>query len=428
MNNQKKIALIIRHGGDKNRIDYIKSTLVSDIVDIFIIQECFNNPAFSKSYIYNNHLYLSVNFLAQENLKFFKKCGWQCGDYILYAARKFFPDYDFYWLVDDDLVFNCNFDDFIYETNKFDEDLISYSFSERDFTWDWTKSLNGYRKYKIYGMLFCILRMSAKAIDFLKKSRVEYNLEFDLNSRKNLNEYANDEVFTATLLKNNNYSIIDICKIVPELFDMHFTLTRPILIDELNFPYLKNKILHPVCSIERSREKVKKRLINKEYSSLIDRFYEVYSFLGAEACLDYFGVDVKMVFQDYFGENEILNLHTLNFALKNKLKSSYVKKIWFYRLHIMVVECDFNKIKFGLDINCVGQISISPRNIRSKKVLDIIISSNSKNSTLYKNKTFRHDSLTVLNEMTYYSSFSEKVKYLLTFLDNYSRILIDLEL
>lgn len=143
---------------------------------------------------------------------------WYNSDYPLYAIRKYFPGYDYYWSFENDVFCNGNsYKPFFNNYKKDDSDLIISDYrdvsDEKDWYWqyntDWCFEQN-----RVYGCLFPVLRMSAKAVDFLYKKRLEHAKIFKkllTNSKKNLTQEHNNlrwifcEAFTATELTNNGF-------------------------------------------------------------------------------------------------------------------------------------------------------------------------------------------------------------------------------
>ena len=107
----------------------------------------------------------------------FKKNMYENGDYRFYYFRKYFPDYDYYWMIDYDVF--CNAENYAGFLEKFADnraDLLIQGLAETK------KSDEGFHKNldwlyndedKIYQGLFAVVRLSARAIDFLYRKRLE---------------------------------------------------------------------------------------------------------------------------------------------------------------------------------------------------------------------------------------------------------------
>lgn len=63
-------------------------------------------------------------FKFDSNIDFVKKPFYNCTYLSLLLFYINFPDYDYYWLLEDDLIFNGNFSLFFKEVDKLDEDFI----------------------------------------------------------------------------------------------------------------------------------------------------------------------------------------------------------------------------------------------------------------------------------------------------------------
>jgi hypothetical protein len=83
--------------------------------DNFIIHQKENDLKYSDS----------VNvFKFDSNIEFVKKPFYNCTYLSLLMFYKEHPNYDYYWLLEDDLVFNGDFSLFFKETNRLKEDVI----------------------------------------------------------------------------------------------------------------------------------------------------------------------------------------------------------------------------------------------------------------------------------------------------------------
>ncbi len=132
------------------------------------------------------------------------KSGWQCGDYVHYAVRAAMPDYDFYWLLEPDLEIcardlNSFFDHFA----AVPDDLLAANFGPRSRTAGkpgaaegagWATLMAG-QYDTVYGCLFPITRLSARAVDHLARKRAAAHPG---DAPKAKDTWPNDEAFVCT--------------------------------------------------------------------------------------------------------------------------------------------------------------------------------------------------------------------------------------
>lgn len=125
---------------------------------------------------------------------------WRCGDYGLYLARKAFPDRTHFWVVEHDvrIMFSRLRDFFAIFAPHPEVDLVAPRFGVRDASWHWTASMRQTHE-TVYGCLFPLVRISARAIDHLLARRRAWRL------RGSSDEWPNDEAFAATELMQGGY-------------------------------------------------------------------------------------------------------------------------------------------------------------------------------------------------------------------------------
>ncbi|MGO2734671.1 acyltransferase [Psychrobacter sp.] len=248
-------AALIRTNGLED-ISSIRKQLLEyfDTNDIYVLIEDFANDSYDTYRGVDNSLKVGKKFLEENNLQYFKRAGWQCGDYMLYAARmELEKKYDYYWIVEPDLRLNINVPSFFKKLEGKTEDLIGIYFGYRKNNWGWYGSMSFLYPEKVSGLYFPFLRVSAQAVDFLLKKRVEYGrLEeirrLDFTSNSLIKDYANDEAFVASTLRNNGFNCIAVNDFSEDLISGYFSTEFPISELEEKSPYLKNKIAHPVLS------------------------------------------------------------------------------------------------------------------------------------------------------------------------------------
>ncbi|MBQ7705616.1 MAG: hypothetical protein IJT73_09355 [Selenomonadaceae bacterium] len=186
----------------------------------------------------------------------FKKNMYENGDYRFYYFRKYFPDYDYYWMIDYDVF--CNAENYAGFLEKFADnraDLLIQGLAETK------KSDEGFLKNldwlyndedKIYQGLFAVVRLSARAIDFLYQKRLELGKIFR-NSAAQFKQWVFCEVFVPTALINGGF----ICENLNE--ERVKFLPHIYLNDERFFLQPDNHLYHPVKSVKAEIEKMKKQ-------------------------------------------------------------------------------------------------------------------------------------------------------------------------
>lgn len=123
--------------------------------------------------------------------------GWRCGDYCYYVTRVDRPDYDYYWLMEPDVLVNatdlaCFFSQFA----NTDADLLAARLGPRDEKWLWTQTVTPIGLAP-FGCLFPITRMSGQAIDCLYQARRRHSADPKVATR---DAWPNDEAITASVL------------------------------------------------------------------------------------------------------------------------------------------------------------------------------------------------------------------------------------
>ena len=185
------------------------------------------NGIITKALIYNKSVHdkLNLPYYAEDyQNNDLGKVMWYCSDYPLYIVRKYFPDYDYYWSFENDVFCNGNSYKPFFENYKNDDSdlIISHYRSTKNENWVWNlySTWCGYKDNDIYGCLFPVVRISAKAADFLYQKRLEHaeifkNLINNTSHHKMLhNRWIFCEAFTATELTHNGFK----CKNLDEPF------------------------------------------------------------------------------------------------------------------------------------------------------------------------------------------------------------------
>jgi len=146
------------------------------------------------------------------------KCGWRCGDYAYYVAREAFPDYDFYWLTEPDVWVNtAELADVMAEFAASTADFLASRLRPAHAGWDWHRTMAN-RYAQVYGCIFPITRLSARAIDHAHAAR---RAARQRPSEQVFASWPNDEVFVATELMNHNFACADLNDVRPGTYTEH---------------------------------------------------------------------------------------------------------------------------------------------------------------------------------------------------------------
>lgn len=176
-----------------------------------------------------------------------------------YYLRKFFPDYDYYWLIEYDVFCNAEtYEGFLdkFADNRADLLIQSLQKGEKNSS-DYYKGLDWIYSDadKIYAGLFAVVRLSARAIDFLYKRRLEQKEIFQ-NSIEQNKRWTYCEIFVPTELMNGGFS----CENLNE--ERVNFLPNIYLNDERIFLKPDNHLYHPVKSVKAEVSKLKKQYDN----------------------------------------------------------------------------------------------------------------------------------------------------------------------
>ncbi len=150
---------------------------------------------------FNNATLAELGLLPHPN------CGWRCGDYAYYVTRMARPDYDYYWLIEPDVLFHtADIDATFASLNAARSDFLAPRFYARDARWDWHRTMSGTYD-SVFGCNFPITRLSARAIDHLHNAR---RMMSAIETPDTTENWPNDEVFVATELTNHDFDCRDL--------------------------------------------------------------------------------------------------------------------------------------------------------------------------------------------------------------------------
>jgi hypothetical protein len=125
--------------------------------------------------------------------------GWRCGDYGFHLARAQFPSEPSFWMIEHDVRFSGGGPAAFFDRFRNDQvtDLWAPQLRRTDRNWFWEHTVVA-RGLTAYRCLFPVIRLSARAIDYVRSKRQQL-------ARHVLRRLAwpNDESFVATALMNH---------------------------------------------------------------------------------------------------------------------------------------------------------------------------------------------------------------------------------
>ncbi|MGV6811038.1 MAG: component of SufBCD complex [Brevirhabdus sp.] len=202
---------------------------------------------------------LTAEWARDHDLRMTRDWGWRCGDYFYYALREAKPDYDFYWLVEPDLLFTGDPSDFFGAFDSDETDLLGVDpepFAEANHPF-----LQGLKGMAPHRAIFALTRFSGRALDKLLPLRVA-NGKVDVGPRA----FTNDELFCfSNVAADSDLTLGTLTKAAPSWFDGARVSTDPdLLIDALEEdPTLEDKVFHPVRGKDAFKDGVADRLASR---------------------------------------------------------------------------------------------------------------------------------------------------------------------
>ena len=250
--------------------------------------------------------------------KKFEKVMYANGDYRFYYIRKFFPDYDYYWLLEYDVFCNGEtYEGFLdkFKDNRADLIINEFRIENKNGSWVWTYGLDWiYKDVEIYGSLFPVVRLSARAVDFLYKRRLAQREIFQNYTEQN-KRWTYCEIFVPTELMHGGF----ICENLNE--ERVKFLPYVYLNDERIFLKPDNHLYHPVKSVKSEISK-----ILNQYADLFFCFRKVFFTSLAENLISNCAVNLKD-FPIKFDEN--FNSIIIDMSGKMGEGGSLSCEVWF---------------------------------------------------------------------------------------------------
>ena len=128
---------------------------------------------------------------------------WRCGDYGLYIARLERPDYDHYWLIEDDVRISGRAETLFERCQTIETEMLAVQLRPANCGWYWWPHAQS-RDAVPFRCLFPIARLRGDAIDRLLTRRRQHSRDW---SRRLL--WPNDEAFVATSMVHDGAATLD---------------------------------------------------------------------------------------------------------------------------------------------------------------------------------------------------------------------------
>lgn len=217
---------------------------------VFVVDEIKNKVDFG---IFPK-ISLNLDILLKLRLYFeHEKIGWLCGDFGLYLMALEYPNYEGYWLIEDDaFVFSENLLFYLGQPLLEKLDLCAKSFWKAHDGWPWKESAEQYFNIPVAKkMSFGIVYVSKNfCLEALRK-RIEY---VELYSKNNLLNFLNDESFLANFSQNYKTLRMDELYSKDDLENFNFTTSGNLYFINPNFVNIKQGFYHPIIISTNSQD------------------------------------------------------------------------------------------------------------------------------------------------------------------------------
>ncbi|GJD78046.1 hypothetical protein [Methylobacterium gregans] len=175
---------------------------------------------------------------------------WMLGDYALYGCRNAVPNFDFYWLIEQDVA--IRYTEALEFFKIFDgaqEDLIAPELGRVDRSWwTWTETMEPFvgRTWRCF---FPVTRLSGRAIDYLfhRRKSVFSHIAATRDKTGTVLRIPNDEAFVASELCEAGFLCRDINDFNERIYCTDtFRFRRPFPAGFLDVMAADRRIYHPV--------------------------------------------------------------------------------------------------------------------------------------------------------------------------------------
>ena len=195
---------------------------------------------------------------------------WQCGDYALYLSYLKYPDYDFYWMIEHDVIFN--FSNLKEIFGQFDErfrcDFLTTKLERPPPSWPWIPSISRWGEDP-QRCFFPVNRFSNEAVRVLLEKRILHSQLFESEISENedffrmnriVDVWPNDEAFAASVLIGKQMVCEDLNKEGRIYYDnTTFSFGRFVGLEQILRGASSERIHHSVLDDIELAEKKKRR-------------------------------------------------------------------------------------------------------------------------------------------------------------------------
>ena len=208
-----------------------------------------------------------------------KNLLWRCGDYGLYVARQELPQYDAFWMVEPDVRLNDSPPSAILARFPGPEaaDFLAGWLRPAKPGWGWAARMNP-DEGRIWRCLFCMVRLSARALDALLEAR-RGAAEDHRKHRRVPDGWPNDEVFVASTLIRQGFTCRDFNEFGQIYDEAWYQFWKPHTQGEIEAEGRRGWIYHPVLGGSRYFEKLSRWAIKRgqldELERVVDRLVGV---------------------------------------------------------------------------------------------------------------------------------------------------------
>jgi hypothetical protein len=279
--------------------------------DIYFVVDRYGDADAPELLVKAKAIFVGRKFLDRRGLPWFARVGWQCGDFVYYAAAAVLSHFDYYFVVEDDVSFRCDGRSFFAPLLQMDFDLALHGVHEAAGVWQWTRTMAGFYDIPAQQTFFPLSCVSRRAAEYLLQERIRYSRQTPDAPVIPAN-YANDEAFVATAARHGGFRVTDLATLFPASAWRRFSLNLPIHPDELGF--FSDAVLHPVCTGRRARDRFDWLVsdFSASRARLDERRKEFSRHLGPELWQEFSGIEASFFEQDETGPAaQIYHLQTL---------------------------------------------------------------------------------------------------------------------
>lgn len=267
--------------------------------DIYLVVDRYEDAQAPALAVDGRQISVGRQFLTERGLPWFPRVGWQCGDFVYYAAAAALPAFDYYFMVEDDVSFVYADKSFFRQMLRLDYDIALYKLFPAPHGWMWTETMSKFYDVSIHHAFFPISCVSRRVIEYLLEKRIEYSARFAQAGGNLLDySYANDEVFVATTVVNGGFDCVDLVQMFPAETWSQFSLFWPTHPDERSF--VSDSILHPVYAGPRAKQRFYEsmHLFPEHKPHVLRRLAEYSSRLGEDTWREFSGIDPNILRDD----------------------------------------------------------------------------------------------------------------------------------